>query len=101
MASAKEAAEQYVKDLQTMNVASLMTAFTPAGMVKAMTVLTQLQANGGPKPITGYTLGDALTDGEDEVIEITLENAEGQATMITRWKDVLGAWKVDDIAFKA
>ncbi len=102
MAELKDTAEQFAKDLVAQNIAGLMMAFTPAGMMKAMAMQAQVQAAGGP-PATGFELGTASEDGTHHVLDITMQNATGVGgVMVTKWlSDATGAWKVDDIALKA
>ena len=102
MAELKDTAEQFAKDLVAQNIAGLMMAFTPAGMMKAMAMQAQVQAAGGPPP-TGFELGSANEDGTHQVLDITMQNADGAGgVIVTRWlADATGAWKVDDIAVKA
>jgi hypothetical protein len=102
MAELKETADQFMKDLVAQNIAGLMMAFTPAGMMKAMAMQAQVQAAGGP-PLTGFELSAATADGDHQVLEVTTQNAAGPgAVIVTKWlADATGAWKVDDIALKA
>lgn len=101
MAELKETAEQFAKDLVAQNIAGLMMAFTPTGMGKAMAMQAQVQAAGPQPPTTGTDVNVIGADGDDQVVEIIMKNANGEAVMTTRWKDVAGAWKVDDMAMKA
>jgi hypothetical protein len=39
-------------------------------------------------------------EGEDHLVDIVMKNAGGEGVIQTKWKDVAGAWKVDDIALK-
>jgi hypothetical protein len=100
MAELSEAAEQFAKDLMAMNIAGLMMAFTPNGMGKAMAMQAQIQASGPPAPPTGYEVQPQGQDGEDQLIDIVMKNANGEGVVATRWKDIAGAWKVDDIGIK-
>lgn len=100
MAELQEAADQFAKDLIGQNIAGLMMAFTPNGMGKAMAMQTQMQATGPQQPSTGYEVQLKGEDGEDHLVDIVMKNAEGEGVIATRWKDVAGAWKVDDIGLK-
>jgi len=100
MADLTETADQFAKDLIAQNIAGLMMAFTPAGMGKAMAMQAQAQASGQP-PATSFELKVQGQDGEDHLVDIVMKNPTGEAIIATRWKDVAGAWKVDDIAMKA
>ena len=102
MAELKETAEQFAKDMIAQNIAGLMMVFTPNGMTKAMAMQGQMQAQGAQAPATGFDVRLTGTEGDDQLVEIDMKNAEGTAgTITTKWKDVAGAWKVDDIGLKA
>lgn len=102
MAELQEAADQFARDLVGQNIAGLMMAFTPNGMGKAMAMQGQMQASGQPQSAaTGYEVRMNGQEGEDHLVEIVMKTAQGEGVIATRWKDVEGAWKVDDIALKA
>ena len=102
MAELKDVADQFAKDLVAQNIAGLMMAFTPAGMGKAMAMQAQMQSAGPQAPTTGFDIQMNGTEGEDQLVDIVMKTADGQGGVIaTKWKDVAGAWKVDDIALKA
>jgi len=101
MAELKDVADQFVKDLTQMNIAGLMMAFTPDGMMKAMAMQAQMAANGGPQPATSSETTMLGQEGDDHVVDITLNSAAGAVVIGTRWRDVAGAWKCNDIAVKA
>jgi hypothetical protein len=109
MSTVEEAADTFAKDLQAQNIAGLMLVFTPEGMMKAMALQGQLQARAAeamaagrtPGPATGYSIDAKGPDGEDQVVHITLNNTDGSAEILTRWREVAGAWKVNDVALVA
>jgi hypothetical protein len=102
MAELKDAADQFAKDLIGQNISGLMMVFTPNGMTKAMAMQAQMAASGQPQqPNTGYEVRLNGAEGEDHLVDIVMKNAGGEGIIQTRWKDVAGAWKVDDIALKA
>jgi hypothetical protein len=100
MAELKETAEQFAKDLIAQNIAGLMMAFTPNGMSKAMVMQAQVQAAGPRPPASGFEVTLNGQDGEDHLIDIVMKNEAGDGIISSRWKDVAGAWKVDDIGLK-
>ncbi len=101
MADLSEVADQFAKDLIAQNIAGLMMAFTPTGMGKAMTMQAQMQASGQAQaPSTGYEIKLNGQEGEDHLVDIVMKRADGEGVISTRWKDVAGAWKVDDIGLK-
>jgi hypothetical protein len=100
MAELKDVADQFAKDLVAQNIAGLMMAFTPAGMGKAMAMQAQVQSSGAQAPTTGIEIELNGQEGDDHLVDIVMKNAEGQGVITTKWKDVAGSWKVDDIALK-
>ena len=101
MADLQAAAETFANDLKNQNIAGLMMAFTPNGMMKAMAMQSQMQAAGGQQPVTGINVTVDGQEGDDHLVDIEMQNAGGANTITTKWKDVAGAWKVDDMAIKA
>jgi hypothetical protein len=101
MAELKDVADQFAKDLIAQNIAGLMMAFTPAGMGKAMAMQSQMQASGQPQGAsTGYDVQVKGQEGDDTLVDIVMKTADGEGVITTKWKDVAGSWKVDDIALK-
>jgi hypothetical protein len=103
MAELNEAADQFAKDLLGMNLAGLMMSFTPDGLGKAMAMQAQMQAGGGgaaPGTAT-HTLKMLGQEGDDHMVDIHVSGPNGDAVISTRWRDVAGAWKVNDIGLKA
>jgi hypothetical protein len=100
MAELQQAAEQFAQDLVGLNIAGLMMMFTPAGMEKAMALQAQRQAAGQQQLATGYEVRLQGEDAGSHVVDIVLKNANGEAVLVTRWLDVAGAWKVDDLAVR-
>ena len=101
MAELQASAETFANDLKNQNIAGLMMAFTPNGMMKAMAMQAQMQAAGGQQPVTGVVCTVTGQEGDDHLVDIEMLNAGGSAVIATKWKDVAGAWKVDDMAIKA
>lgn len=101
MADLQATAETFANDLKNQNIAGLMMAFTPNGMAKAMAMQSQMQAAGGQQPVTGVEVTLNGQEGDDHLVDVVMKNEGGQAIIATRWKDVAGAWKVDDMALKA
>jgi len=101
MAELKDAADQFAKDLMNQNITGLMMVFTPNGMTKAMAMQAQMASSGqGQQQTTGYDIQLNGEEGEDHLVDIVMKNAGGEGVIQTKWKDVAGAWKVDDIALK-
>jgi hypothetical protein len=101
MADLNEAADQFAKDLIAQNIAGLMMVFTPEGMGKAMAMQAQMQGGGQPQPAaTGFEIRFGGQDGVDQLVDVAMKNADGEAVITTRWRDIAGAWEVNDIALK-
>jgi hypothetical protein len=101
VAELKDVADQFAKDLIAQNIAGLMMAFTPTGMGKAMAMQAQMQSSGQAQPAnTGFEIKLNGQEGDDHLVDIVMKNAEGEGIITTKWKDVAGSWKVDDIALK-
>ncbi|MBE7517907.1 MAG: hypothetical protein HUU14_04290 [Dehalococcoidia bacterium] len=99
MADLQSSAEQFAKDLIAQNIAGLMVAFTPEGMGKAMAM--QAQSAGQPQPTaTGFEVKVVGQEGNDHLVDLVMKTADGERTIGTRWRDVAGSWKVNDIAVK-
>lgn len=101
MADLKDTAEQFAKDLIAQNIGGLMVVFTPEGMGKAMAMQGQMQASGQPQQqATGFEIRVGGQEGDDYLVDIAMQNPDGEAVIATRWRDVAGAWKVNDIGVK-
>lgn len=101
MAELKDSAEQFAKDLIAQNIAGLMMVFTPEGMGKAMAMQAQMQASGqAQQPATGFEVRVAGQDGDDHLVDIVMQNPGGEGVIATKWRDIAGAWKVNDIGLK-
>lgn len=100
MAELKDVAEQFAKDLMNQNISGLMMVFTPNGMSKAMAMQAQVQSAGPQPPTTGVEVRLNGQEGDDHLVDIVMKNDGGEGVIATKWKDVAGAWKVDDMAPK-
>ena len=93
MATIDEAVNSYMNAIKVMDLGSLMATLTPEALGKAM-------AMGGGGPPSGITNIDAKQISEENgeyVYHLAVEAASGAGTMMTRWKEMDGAWKVVDI----
>ncbi len=106
MPTVEEAANTFANDLAAQNVAGLMMVFTPEGMMKAMQMQGQMQARAtaalaagkAPAPMTGHEVELKGEEGEDQVVHLSMLSADGTAEIMTRWREVEGVWKVNDMA---
>lgn len=107
MSTLEEAANQLGQNMITQNMAGLMLALTPEGMMKAMTLQGQLfaarqaAAAAGlqpPAPPTAAVVELRGQSGEDQIVHLRLEGPDGVAEVETRWRQLEGVWKVNDFA---
>ncbi len=94
MASIDEAVSSYINAIKVMDIGTLMATLTPEALGKAMSM-------GGGAPPAGIT--DIKPEQQNEengeyVYHLSVEAASGGGTMMTRWKEIDGAWKVIDLA---
>jgi hypothetical protein len=93
MATIEEAVNDYTAAIKSMDIGKLMATLTPEALGKAM-------AMGGGGPPSGITSINAEKKGEENgeyVYHLSVEAASGAGTMMTRWKEIDGQWKVTDI----
>lgn len=94
MADIDEAVDKYVNAIKVMDLGTLMATLTPEALGKAM-------AMGGGGPPSGITDIKAEKQSEENgeyVYNLSVEAASGAGTMMTRWKEIDGQWKVVDLA---
>ncbi|MCC7365272.1 MAG: hypothetical protein IT303_12960 [Dehalococcoidia bacterium] len=101
MAELKDAADQFAKDLRNQNIAGLMMVFTPEGMGKAMALQGQMAAQGQRAPATEHAIVENGAEGDDHLVDIVMKGPDGDAALFTKWRNVGGSWKVNDIGVKA
>ncbi len=92
MATIDEAVANYVNAIKTMDIGALMAALTPEAMGKAMSM--------GGAPPTGVSDIRAERKAEENgeyVYHLAVQAASGGGTMMTRWKEIDGIWKVTDL----
>lgn len=92
--SIDDAVNDYINAIKVMDLGKLMATLTPEALGKAM-------AMGGGGPPTGITEISAERKGEENgeyVYHLSVQAASGSGTMMTRWKEIDGAWKVTDLA---
>lgn len=93
MAAIDEAVDKYVNAIKVMDLGTLMATLTPEALGKAM-------AMGGGGPPAGITDIKAEKQSEENgeyVYHLAVEAASGAGTMMTRWKEIDGQWKVVDL----
>ena len=93
MATIDEAVDAYMNAIKVMDLGVLMATLTPEALGKAM-------AMGGGGPPAGITSINAERKSEENgeyVYHLAVEASSGAGTMMTRWKEIDGQWKVVDL----
>ncbi len=97
MSDLQEAANQFIENLVTQNVAGLMSTFTPEAMQKAMSM------GQGPQPQGPVTQKEAKllpAEGDDHPVDLVVGTDAQQGIIGTVWREIGGEWKVTDIEVK-
>ena len=99
--TAREAAERNAKAIMEGNLSQLMADITPE-------VLAQVMAMGAQAPaglsitqmpnIQGYEIAARGQEGDAEVFDVTFRSDIGSATIAASWKQVMGQWKIVNVA---
>ena len=100
--TAREAAERNAQAVMSGNLAQLMADISPEALNQMMQMASQAQADGSlgglnlasMPNVTGYELTEAGKDGEDEVFHVTFHSTAGSATLMTKWRQMMGQWKI-------
>ena len=98
-ADARAAAERNAEAVMTGNLAQVMADVTP----EALQQLMGLGAGGGLTPqsmpsITGYAIEEQADDAEGDLFHVRFDSEAGSATLAARWKEVMGQWKITEVA---
>lgn len=94
MATIDEAVASYIAAIKVMDIGTLMATLTPDALGKAMAQMGSQPPAAGIKDITAQKQSE---DGGEYVYHLVVEADSGGGTMMTRWKEIDGAWKVTDI----
>ncbi len=97
MSDLQEAANQFIENLVTQNVAGLMSTFTPEAMQKAMSMGQGPQAQG---PVTHKEAKLLPADGDNHPVDLVVGTDAQQGIIGTVWREIDGVWKVADIEVK-
>ena len=94
MATIDEAVAGYVTAIKNMDIGTLMATLTPDALGKAM---AQMGSQPQPTAIQDIKAEKQSEDGGEYVYNLVIQAEGGGGTMMTRWKEIDGAWKVTDI----
>jgi hypothetical protein len=93
MASIDDAVNSYIAAIKVMDLGTLMATLTPEALGKAMSM------GGGTPPagIKDIRAEKQSEEGGEYVYHLVVDADSGGGTMMTRWKEIDGAWKVTDL----
>lgn len=97
MADVQEAVENYCRAMMTMDIGTLMGSMTPEALGKAMAAMGGGGPGGGGQ-LQSYEIDEQGQEGDEHVFNIKLVGSAQTGSVMTRWKEIDGAWKVSDIA---
>jgi uncharacterized membrane protein len=94
MADINEAVDKYIAAIRSMDIATLMATLTPEALGKAMSL------GGGAPPVNikDIRAEKQSEEGGEYVYHLVVDADSGGGTMMTRWKEIDGAWKIVDLA---
>jgi hypothetical protein len=98
MAEVNDAVEAYCRAMMTMDIATLMGSMTPEALGKAMAAMGGGGGPGGGGALQSYEIDAQGQDGDEHVFHLKLVGSDQTGTVMTKWKQIDGAWKVSDIA---
>jgi hypothetical protein len=94
MPTVDEAVAGYVTAIKAMDIGTLMATLTPEALGKAM---AQMGSNPPPTSVSDIKAEKISEENGEFVYHLVVEADGGGATMMTRWKEIDGAWKVTDV----
>ena len=94
MATIDEAVAGYVTAIKNMDIGTLMATLTPDALGKAM---AQMGSQPPPTSVKDIKAEKQSEEGGEYVYNLVIDAEGGGGTMMTRWKEIDGAWKVTDI----
>ncbi len=92
MATIDEAVNSYMDAVKMMDLGVLMATLTPEALGKAMAM-----GGGPPAGITNINAEQKSEENGEYVYHLAVEASSGAGTMMTRWKEIDGQWKVVDL----
>lgn len=94
MSTIDEAVASYVNAIKTMDIGALMATLTPEALAKAM---AQMGTQPPPTNVKEIKAEKQSEENGEYVYHLVVEADGGGGTMMTRWKEIDGAWKVTDV----
>ncbi len=94
MPTIDEAVASYVTAIRNMDIGTLMATLTPEALAKAM---AQMGSQPPPGSVTDIKAEKQSEENGEYVYNLVVTADTGGATMMTRWKEIDGAWKVTDL----
>ena len=100
-ATAREAADRNARAIMEGNLSQLMADITPEVMAQVMAMGSQAPAGlsiAQMPNIQGYELVEKGQQGDSELFDVTFRSDIGTATIAASWKQVMGQWKIVNVA---
>ena len=94
MATIDDAVAGYVTAITNMDIGTLMATLTPDALGKAM---AQMGSQPPPTAVKSIKAEKQSEENGEYVYHLIVDAEGGGGTMMTRWKEIDGAWKVTDI----
>lgn len=96
-AGLREVVERNAEAVRTGNLAQLMADITPEALADMMRLAPNgmSMASFAQLPeVSGWSTAYLGRDGDAEMFSVTFESLAGTATLLSRWRQVVGQWKV-------
>ena len=94
MPTIDEAVTGYIAAIKVMDIGTLMATLTPDDLGKAM---ANMGSQPQPTSISDITPEKISEENGEYVYNLTIKADGNDAVMMTKWKEIDGAWKVIDI----
>jgi hypothetical protein len=95
----QEAVERNARAVMSGDFATLMADITPEALAEMMKMAPGATSSALQQlpNIESYEVMEELADSEEPLFHVTFRSALGSATLATRWKTVLGRWKITSV----
>ena len=94
MPTIDEAVTGYIAAIKAMDIGTLMATLTPEALGKAM---ANMGSQPQPTSIQDITSEKVSEENGEHTINLNIVAEGNTAVMMTKWKEIDGAWKVTDI----
>ena len=94
MPTIDEAVASYITAIKSMDIGTLMATLTPEALGKAMANMGSQPQPTSIEDITSEKVGE---ENGEHTVNIKIKADGNDAIMMTKWKEIDGAWKVTDV----